>query len=263
MGRRSFLAAAAAVVLDACARGRPSPPSAASSSTATSPFPPVSAPPPSSSAPGGPASEAAGGAATFVSSGPATSKAIALTFHGSGDLGLLVRLLDAAAAASAPITVFAVGAWLDENPQVARMILARGHELANHTMTHPVLPRLDRAHAAEEITACRDSLVRHAGAPGRWFRPSGTPKPTALILDEAGRAGYRTVVGYDIDPHDYQDPGAAAVSSAVASALHPGAIVSLHTGHAGTVTALPAILDAVRARKLEPVLVRDLLGADA
>jgi len=58
-----------------------------------------------------------------------------------------------------------------------------------------------------------------------------------LVLEQAAKAGYSTVVGYDIDPHDYQDPGALAIVERVRAGLHPGAIVSLHTAHEGTVTA--------------------------
>ena len=197
---------------------------------------------------------------SFVQSGPATGDGVALTFHGSGDTRLFDQLLAAAARLRAPITVFAVGRWLDDNPTIARRVAEAGHELANHTYTHPVLTRLDAAAVIDEISRCRDSLERHAGTPGRWFRPSGTPAPTPTITDAARRAGYTTIVGYDVDPHDYQDPGAAMVASRVEAGLHAGAIVSLHTGHAGTVKAFDAIVAAIHQRGLHPVTVTDLLG---
>jgi peptidoglycan/xylan/chitin deacetylase (PgdA/CDA1 family) len=186
---------------------------------------------------------------------------VALTFHGSGDHGLGLQLLDAAAAAKAPITVFAVGQWLEQQPDMARRILDGGHELANHTYTHPALGHVDRSGVATEIRKCRDVLARLSGNGGRWFRPSGIDKPTDLMLQEAGAAGYGVSVGFDLDPHDYQDPGSAAVLSRVRAALQPGSIVSLHFGHAGTVAAFPGIVSAIRDRGLEPVLVSDLLAS--
>jgi len=194
-----------------------------------------------------------------VRAGPTDRRAVAFTFHGSGDVGLLDELLAVAASRRAPVTIFAVGTWLDENPALARHILGAGHELANHTFTHPSLGRLDSAQVAVEITRCRDALTRHAGMPGRWFRPSGIEVPTAPILTQAARAGYATVVGYDVDPRDYQDPGAAAVRSRTAAGIHAGAIVSLHTGHRGTVDALAAILDDAAGQGLRPVTVSQLL----
>jgi peptidoglycan/xylan/chitin deacetylase (PgdA/CDA1 family) len=218
---------------------------------------------------GGPAGGAAagsagraggGGPAAFVAHGPVGSGRVAFTFHGSGDPGLLRDLLGAAGRAGVPITVFAVGSWLDQHPDVAAAILGAGHELANHTYTHPALGQAKAAAVADEIVRCRDALTRHAGSPGAWFRPSGLDVPSPLILAEAGRAGYPTVVGYDVDPLDYQDPSAATIAERVGAGLHSGAIVSLHTGHANTVTAFEPIVAAARHRGLAPVRVRDLLA---
>ena len=259
--RRSFLAAGSTLFLAACTKAGRAVQGNSRTTTTTSTS--TTASRSTTTTAGGLAapSDAGSGPARFVKSGPTTSSSVALTFHGSGDLGLLQALLDEAKKASAPITIFAVGNWLDKTPSLAKTILSGGHELANHTYTHPTLTKLDRPAVAKEITGCRDALRNHAGSAGRWFRPSGTPEPNALILAEAGAAGYRTVVGYDIDPLDYQDPGSAAVVRAVEAALHPGAIVSLHTGHSGTVTAFAPIVQAIRAKGLHPVLVRDLLGS--
>ena len=184
---------------------------------------------------------------------------MAFTFHGSGDVGLLHDLLAAAGRLRVPLTVFAVGSWLDEHPDVTGAIAGGGHELANHTYTHPALGQAKAAVVADEIVRCRDALTRHAGSPGRWFRPSGVEVPSPLILAEAGRAGYRTVVGYDVDPLDYEDPPAASIVDRVAAKLHPGAIVSLHTGHANTVTAFEPMVAEARRRRLTPVRLGDLL----
>jgi peptidoglycan/xylan/chitin deacetylase (PgdA/CDA1 family) len=252
MSRRAFVAGAAtAAIVAACSRGRrtaASPPSttvvAASTSTSVEGVAP-----------------AAGAPAMFVPNGPRTRTGVALTFHGSGDHTLALELLAAAARARAPITVFAVGTWLEQQPDMARRILDAGHELANHTYTHPSLARVDRAGVAREIARCRDVLTRLGGSGGEWFRPSGIDRPTDLMLEEAGRAGYRVSVGFDVDPHDYQDPGADAVLSRVKAGVQAGSIVSLHFGHAGTVAAFPVVVAAIRDRGLEPVLVRHLLAS--
>ena len=245
MSRRAFLAAASATVLGACTSSRRT----ARPASPTAP----------QRGPAAPASSAPAGPAAFISHGPADSARVAFTFHGSGDLGLLHDLLAAAKRLSTPVTVFAVGSWLDQNPEVAGVILGDGHELANHTYTHPALGQVKAPGVADEITRCRDALSRHAGSPGAWFRPSGIDVPTALILAEAGRAGYPTVVGYDIDPLDYEDPPAATIADRVAAKLHPGAIVSLHTGHAHTVAAFEPMVTAARRQGLAPVRVGDLL----
>ena len=247
LSRRSFLGAVSAAVIGGCtASGRVARPPASAAPGSTSPVPAAAA--------------QDGGTATFVASGPRDSARVAFTFHGSGDPGLLHELLAAAGRAGVPITVFAVGSWLDEHPDVAGTILGAGHELANHTYTHPALGQAKAPVVADEIIRCRDALARHAGSPGAWFRPSGLEVPSALILAEAGRAGYRTVVGYDVDPLDYEDPPPATIVERVAAGLRPGAVVSLHTGHPNTVAAFEPMVTAARTKSLTPVLVRDLLA---
>lgn len=218
--------------------------------------PPVPAGPGSSP----PESPAAGTPARFVQHGPAASGAVALTFHVAGDPAAARRLFDEAARLHVPVTLFLVGTFVTANPAYIAELARAGHEVANHTATHPTLGRLGAAAVATEVRGCRDALVAATGQAGRWFRPSGMDVATPLVLEQAGRAGYSTVVGYDLDPHDYQDPGAAAVVDRVRAGLHPGAIVSLHSAHPGTVTALPEVVAAARSAGLRLVTVGDLLG---
>src|SRR5262249_33424523 len=184
--------------------------------------------------------------ARFVSTGPHGAPRVALTFHTNGDLGLVQQLLDTLSARRVVVTTFIVGDWLDANPTFAKKIVDGGHELANHTYTHPSFLSLSEDAMRDEIVRCRDVITRLTGAPPTFFRRSGTDDGTAqppqVVLDVAGAAGYPTVLGFDVDPLDYQDPGAAAVTQRTLSSVGHGSIVSLHFGHAGTVAAMPAIL---------------------
>jgi peptidoglycan/xylan/chitin deacetylase (PgdA/CDA1 family) len=191
--------------------------------------------------------------------GPRDRPRVALTFHGSGEPALTARALEVLGAAGARVTVLAVGTWLEAHPALAGQISSRGHELGNHTYTHPTLPDLPASAVRAEIDGCRDVLIAMAGSPGRWFRPSGTPRATRLIRRQAAAAGYPVCLAYDVDPRDYTDPGPAAVRARVAAAARPGSIVSLHLGHAGTVAALPGILADLRARGLTAVTVTSLV----
>ena len=191
--------------------------------------------------------------ATFVDTGPRNRDRVALTFHTNGDLDLAQQLLDVLSAHNVVMTSFIVGDWLDANPTWAKKITDAGHELANHTYTHPSFLTLSRDAMLDEIVRCRDVLERLSGSPGAFFRPSGTDDGTAalpdVVLDVAGEAGYRTVLGFDVDPHDYDDPGADAVVQRTLDAVGPGSIVSLHFGHPGTIAAMPAILDGLQRRR--------------
>ncbi len=201
------------------------------------------------------------GPARLVYNGPRDRKMVAFTFHGSGLLSLTQEMLDVTKRLSAPITIFAVGTWLQQNPSISQRILDAGHELENHTYTHPQLRGAGAATISREVIGCRDVLKTQTGSGGTYFRPSGMEgNYPQVVMDEAGLAGYPVVCGFDVDPSDYLDPGAAAIEARVRAGLKPGSIVSLHLGHAGTVAAFPTLVSDARAKGLEPVLVRDLLA---
>ena len=186
------------------------------------------------------------------------------TFHTDGDLTLAQQYLDVLAQHNVHVTCFIVGKWLDANPTWAAKLTAAGHELANHTYNHLTFAQLPPAQMTDEIVRCRDLLVRLTGKPGKYFRPSGTDDgtstPPAAVLQTAGATGYATVLGFDVDPLDYTDPGAAAVTQRTLAAVKAGSIVSLHFGHPGTLAALPGILDGLAQKNLTPVTTSELLA---
>lgn len=273
--RRTVLAAAGAlgtVSVAACstdslagalpsAAGPPRKPPAKSSS---SPLPPKR------SSPSGTSSAGAAGGSTRdaqlensgpdIQAGPRGSQLVALTFHGAGPAALTTTALEVARAHGARLTVFAVGQWLDANPDLGRAILTGGHDLGNHTWSHQPMRRLAAAQAAGEVSRGAASVAAVRGSAGLLFRPSGTPSSTARIRQAALASGYHRCISYDVDPQDYLDPGTAAVRDRTLAAVRGGSIVSLHLGHAGTVAALPAILAGLRARGLTAATVTELLA---
>jgi peptidoglycan/xylan/chitin deacetylase (PgdA/CDA1 family) len=169
-------------------------------------------------------------------------------------------LLTEAERAGAQVTVLAVGTWLVQYPRMARRILRGGHDLGNHTMHHLDIAAMNAQGAYAEIAECARRLHALTGSIGRWFRPSQTHYATPLIEREARKIGYPTCVSYDVDSLDYTDPGPDAVVANVLGAVRPGSIISMHLGHPGTVTALPAILRALAKRGLRPVTLTELLA---
>ena len=141
-----------------------------------------------------------------------------------------------------------------------RRILRGGHELGNHTLHHLDIAALDASGAYAEIAGCAQRLRALTGSIGRWFRPSQTQYATALIEQTARQVGYPTCVSYDVDSLDYTDPGPDAVVATVLGSVQRGSIISLHLGHPGTVTALPAIVHGLASQKLSPVTLTELLS---
>jgi peptidoglycan/xylan/chitin deacetylase (PgdA/CDA1 family) len=262
INRRLFLTGSAIALLAAAcgSDGNATSPLARSTTAPTrTTSPPATTPPTTPTTTARPA-----GPAEFVATGPTAAPRVALTFHTDGDLGVADQILGLLGQRKVPITAFVVGRWLDANPTWAQRLVDGGHELANHTYTHPGFAALAPAAMADEITRCRDVLARLTGSGGRYFRPSGTgdgtQRPSDAVLVAAGSAGYPVVLGFDVDPLDYDQPGPDVVTQRVLDRVKAGSIVSLHFGYAGTVAALARILDGLAQRQLTPVTASQLLG---
>lgn len=257
--RRDFVLGTAGLVgaaaLAACDnKSSPSASSETVTSTANSTLPPTD---PSVVVP---PSAVSGAPATFIDHGNPAVNTVAFTFHLSGEAHLITELLDLLKSRSVAITAFAVGSWITAHPAITKRLVADGHELANHTENHLSMNKLTRQQLSDEIVQCGQAILPFIGSIGRWFRPSATVVPKQLILEETGRAGYPISVGYDVDSMDYKDPGSSAIVANVKNAIHPGAIVSFHFGHQGTIEAFPRILDHLAKVNLQPVTVGTLLG---
>lgn len=237
------------VAAGACA-APPAPAPAAPATTTPAPTPTPS--------PGGPATPFTGTATELVTATSGRPE-VALTFHGAGDLDLATKVLAGFAARDAAVTVLVIGTWLRQSPDAAKIITDHGHELGNHTWSHPDLTTLDESGVRAEIERCRDRLAALTGSPGDFFRPSDAQHATKEVLRLAGAAGYEHVLSYDVDSRDFTDPGAAAIRRNVRKAV-AGDVVSMHLGHPGTLEALPGLLDDLAARGLKPVTAGHLFA---
>lgn len=206
------------------------------------------------------ATEAATKPGADIEHGSRAKSQVALTFHGAGERALVQKLLGILKSTGTPISVFAVGTWLRDNPSDAKQILDAGYDLGNHTMHHYQMKQLGAAAVESEISECAAELRKLTGSQGKWFRPSGTQFSNATIRAAAVKHGYGPCISYDVDSHDYQDVGKKAVLADITQAIKPGSIVSMHFGHQDTVDAMPTILEDLQKKGLTPVTLSTLLA---
>jgi len=185
--------------------------------------------------------------------GAASSRAIALTFDDGPHPEFTPQVLDVLQRRGAQATFFLVGQKAERHRELVRRMLADGHEIGNHSMTHAdfatlPLPAIDReVREAEE-------LLRALGVtqPHIWFRP---PKGVlnARTLAYAVHRRWRYAM-WNRDPKDYAAASAQAVREFFErTPLCGGDIVLLHDKTAATVTALDSLLDQAQARTLRCV----------
>jgi len=124
---------------------------------------------------------------------------IALTYDdGPNDIAT-ERLLEVLARHDARATFFLIGRFVQQRPQIARAIVAAGHLVGNHTMSHPWLAWQSAARIQQELRDCNAVLEDVLGLPVRFFRaPHGARRPAVLrIARELGLTPvqWTTIVG--------------------------------------------------------------------
>jgi len=198
---------------------------------------------------------------------------IALTFDDGPDETYTPRILDELRDLKAPATFFVTGRASQESPELVKRMVREGHQIGNHTFTHPNIANITRAQLRIELTATQRLFESLLGRQSVLFRPpySEDTEPETPVqvrpIEVATALGYLTV-GMQLDPKDYRKPGVdAIVSSTIDQAVAGrGNIVLLHDGggdRSETVEALPRIVRALRSRGFKLVTVGDLLGRTA
>jgi peptidoglycan/xylan/chitin deacetylase (PgdA/CDA1 family) len=163
---------------------------------------------------------------------PTTRKVVALTFDaGAGTQGL-PRILRTLADQDVPATFFLTGRWAQANPSGVAQIVAAGHRVGNHSMTHPAFTSLSDGAVAEQVHAAEQAIRAAGGDPRPLFRfPLGDrDRRTIAAVNEMGYVPVR----WTVDTLGWKGTSgsmtAQQVSDRVLSALRPGEIVLMHVG---------------------------------
>jgi peptidoglycan/xylan/chitin deacetylase (PgdA/CDA1 family) len=134
---------------------------------------------------------------------------VALTFDDGPNDTATPRLLEVLARHEVRATFFCMGKFARLEPGLVREIVAAGHLLGNHTMTHPRLSLQPAGHVRQELADCNALLEDIAGAAVRYFRPPfGARRP--VVLRVARELGL-TPVMWNVTGYDWQPIGAGGI----------------------------------------------------
>jgi len=193
--------------------------------------------------------------------GPAATRPrlIALTFDDGPYPVTTPLLLQTLHDLRVPATFFLIGRDAEQFPALAQAIRAGGHEIADHTLTHPDLDRLSNAAVAAELRDGAALLGRIAPDPAerKLFRPPHG-RYTAATLRTAQAEGYDTILWSD-DPGDWRSVGADVLRDHVLQRATAPEILLLHSGRPATVAALPELVAAFKKAGYTFVTVGTLL----
>ncbi len=210
-----------------------------------------------------PANAVAASPSALVSRATTSDKVVALTFDFGSDPGNVSRILQVLADRGVKSTFFATGAAAANHPDAVRSVVAQGHEIGNHSYSHPYFTQLTAAQMTDDL-ARASAAIRHATgqAPKPYFRPPYGDY-NAAVLQAVGDAGYTHTIMWTIDTVDWRGISSAAIRDKVVSGATPGTIVLMHVGGGatGTPDALPGMIDGLRSAGYRLVTVSELLGA--
>ena len=154
-------------------------------------------------------------------------------------------------------TFFLVGDWVDKYPDDVKEIHERGHDIGNHSDTHPHMPQLDISGENAEVQACNEKIKALTGQSPTLFRPPYGDYDNDLVNCVKSLGMY--CVQWDVDSLDWKDPSPEQMTKTVLDKVKDGSIVLMHNGAKNTPAALPNIIKGIRDKGFEIVLIKDLI----
>ena len=184
---------------------------------------------------------------------------VAMTFDDGPHATLTPRLLDILALRGIRATFFVIGSRVRHHATIMTRIASEGHEIGNHTWSHPSLSGLGDGAILSELDRTTHAIYDAVGRPPVTMRPPyGNLTGRQRRMVQAAR-NLPTVL-WSVDPEDWRRPGPNVVAERIVSRSHPGGVILAHDIQHGTVNAMPATLDRLLAQGYEFVTVSELIG---
>ena len=183
-------------------------------------------------------------------------KRIALSFDDGPRPETTPRVLEILKKYNAHATFYIVGSHVEGNESIIKQIVAEGHELGNHSYSHPLLPKKSADEVYKEVHNTSDLIAKASGG----LRPMSLRPPYGgfdkMVAEQAGIA----IVNWSIDSLDWKYRDAAKTIEHIKENAHNGGILLMHDIHEESVEALPTIIEYLQAEGYELVTVDELMA---
>ncbi|HLO12372.1 MAG TPA: polysaccharide deacetylase family protein [Pseudoneobacillus sp.] len=168
----------------------------------------------------------------------------------------LSQMLDTLKKNNIQVTFFLEGRWVQKNPDLAQMIVAAGHEIGNHSFSHPDMKTLSSARTREELLQTNKVIKATTGIDPKWFAPpSGSYRDETVRI--ANELGMGTIM-WSVDTIDWQKPSVDKLLGRVMGKVHNGAFILMHPTDS-TAKSLDTLISKMKEKNLQIGTVTEVL----
>ena len=184
-------------------------------------------------------------------------KVVALSFDaawGNEDTGRLIEIMNKY---NVKTTFFVVGSWVDKYPESVKQLFDAGHEIMNHSNSHPHMTELNVEKMKEEVEACDAKIKAITGKKPDLFRaPYGDYNDA--VVQTMRETGHYTIQ-WDVDSLDWKNLSSDEICKRVTEKVKPGSIVLFHNAALNTPDALPEIIECLQKNGYKIVPVSEII----
>ncbi|MFW6270820.1 MAG: polysaccharide deacetylase family protein [Bacillota bacterium] len=184
-------------------------------------------------------------------------KKIAITLDGTWGAEYTEEILDILDEYNLKITFFFAGYWLEKYPELVKEIARRGHEIGNHTYTHPHCNDLSRSQLEKELEDTSQLIEDLTGKRPRFFRPP-FGEYNNRVIETAEELGYQ-VIQWSLDSLDWQEPGSNYIFERILEKVSSGDIILMHNNAPDTPEALKKLIPKLNKQNYEIVPLSELV----
>lgn len=183
-----------------------------------------------------------------------SKKRIALTFDDGPHPEVTKQILELLEKYNAKATFFMLGSRVQYYPGLAREVYDAGHEIGNHTWTHPVLTKMTPGAIQKEYESTEQAIVNAIGENSTVFRP-----PYGAINDSVRKLIPIHSVNWTIDTLDWKHRDPEKLLPMLKEALHNNSIVLMHDIHQSTADGLEPVLSYLQSEGYEFLTITEIL----
>lgn len=157
-------------------------------------------------------------------------------------------------------TFFLVGEWVLDHPELTRRIANDGHEIFNHSHSHPDYTKITPEEIQADLQNMDDALYQIAGIRTRPYYRAPFGYRNEAVNKAAAEVGFQHIY-WSVDSIDWREGETGeSIKKRVLDHIHPGAIVLLHIGDLPTGEIMDELITEIKARGYKPVSLTEALA---